>query len=168
MVLLADQYSPEGMIMRAQLANSATNYFTNIPNMSLYEITDDVGFAVVQFVEGALFSKGVGLAGKSFGAVTKVGSITSQSTNITRAIGAAPRGFSKFKSINQLNILAQTGKLTKTITRFDKGKIFGELDHVHFSNGSALNINGTWKHGSKILTNKEIKILTQNGWILPK
>ena len=72
------------------------------------------------------------------------------------------------KSINQLNKLIKTGKLLKTITRFDKGKIFGELDHVHFSNGAALNIDGTWKHGSKVLTNKEIKILTENGWTLPK
>jgi len=90
------------------------------------------------------------------------------STTITRAVGAAPKGFSKFKSINQLNKLAQTGKLPKSITRFDKGKILGELDHVHFNTGAALNINGTWKHGSKILTNKEIKILTQNGWTLPR
>ncbi|MGY6560679.1 MAG: RHS repeat domain-containing protein [Luteibaculaceae bacterium] len=96
-------------------------------------------------------------------------------TAVAPIAGDAP-GASKFgkvtkttiKSINQLNKLVKTGKLPKTITRFDKGKILGELDHVHFSNGAALNINGTWKHGSKILTKEEIKILTKNGWTLPR
>ena len=87
---------------------------------------------------------------------------------LNKSIGAAYKGFSKVKSLNQLNKLQQTGKLPKTITRFDKGKILGELDHVHFNNGSALNVDGTWKHGYKILTNKEIKILVQNGWRLPR
>jgi|694.fasta_scaffold00269_22 RHS repeat-associated protein len=72
------------------------------------------------------------------------------------------------KSLNQLNKVVKTGKAPKTISRFDKGKIFGELDHVHFDNGAALNIDGTWKHGSKVLTNSEIKFLQENGWILPK
>ena len=74
----------------------------------------------------------------------------------------------EFKSLNQLNKLIKTGKLPKAILRFDKAKIFGELDHVHFNNGSALNIDGTWKHGFKILTNDEIKILIENGWTIPK
>lgn len=51
--------------------------------------------------------------------------------------------------------------------RFDKGKIVGEINHIHFNNGSALNINGTWKHGYKMLTNKEINFLQQYGWKLP-
>jgi hypothetical protein len=63
------------------------------------------------------------------------------------------------KSLNQLNKLVKTGKAPKTIYRFDKGKIFGEVDHVHFDNGAALNIDGTWKHGSKVLTNSETKFL---------
>ncbi len=44
-----------------------------------------------------------------------------------------------------------------TIKRFDRRKIFGKFDHVHFTDGSALNRNGTWKQGFRLLTNKEIK-----------
>ena len=98
---LANQYSPEGMIMRAQLANSATNYFTNIPNMSLYEITDDVGFAVVQILEGALFSKGVGLAGKSLGTVAKVGNISKKVSSEIKLFNSLSDKFGEgYKSVS--------------------------------------------------------------------
>jgi hypothetical protein len=72
------------------------------------------------------------------------------------------------KSLNQVNQFIQKGQAPKTITRVDKGLIKGELDHIHFDDGSALNRNGTWKHGEKKLTNQEIKFLQQNGWTLPK
>ena len=72
------------------------------------------------------------------------------------------------KSMNQLNQLVKTGKAPKTITRFDIGKVKGEINHVHFDNGAALNVDGTWKHGFKNLTNKEIKLLKENGWIIPE
>jgi hypothetical protein len=71
-------------------------------------------------------------------------------------------------SINQLQRLVQTGKVPLGITRFDAGTgIPGQLPHVHV-NGAALNIDGTWRHGTTILTNQQIKFLLQNGWILPK
>lgn len=75
---------------------------------------------------------------------------------------------SNFKGINAIKKLIDTGKSPKTIIRVDKGKIFGELDHIHFKDGSALNVDGTWKHGSKTLTNAETKFLQSNGWQLPK
>lgn len=40
----------------------------------------------------------------------------------------------------------------------------GEQDHVHFKNGSALNKDGTWKHGHGKLTNEQKQYLKQNGW----
>ncbi len=102
--------------------------------------------------------------------VNKAGNVT----GLTPMGGVAPTpGFKGtdtkniLKGINQLNKLIKTGKIPKSIIRFDKGKIFGELDHVHFENGAALNVDGTWKHGSKVLTNKEIKFLQQNGWTIP-
>jgi hypothetical protein len=70
-------------------------------------------------------------------------------------------------SINQLNRLVRTGRAPAGITRFDRGRVFGEVSHVHFSNGAALNINGTWKHGSTVLTNQQIKFLTRHGWTIP-
>ena len=52
----------------------------------------------------------------------------------------------------------------KGITDFHTGKIPGEQDHVHFKNGSALNKDGTWKHGHGKLTNEQKQYLKQNGW----
>ena len=73
-----------------------------------------------------------------------------------------------FKGLNKLTQLIKKGKAPKTIIRFNKGGgVAHEMPHVHFQDGSALNINGTWKHGSKILTNKEINFLEKYGWILP-
>ncbi len=112
---------------------------------------------------GDYVSSGLGLVGGvAFKAAAKIFTGASLCPIIAR--GAKAVG----KSLNQLNKLIKIGKAPKTIVRFDKGKIFGELDHVHFENGSALNIDGTWKHGSKILTNSEIKFLQENGWTLPK
>ena len=38
------------------------------------------------------------------------------------------------------------------------------LYHVHFKDGSALNKDGTWKHGNGKLTNEQKQYLKQNGW----
>lgn len=40
----------------------------------------------------------------------------------------------------------------------------GEQPHVHFKDGSALNKDGTWKHGHGKLTNEQKQYLKQNGW----
>lgn len=53
----------------------------------------------------------------------------------------------------------------KNRLRFDKGDIkHNEQDHVHFKDGSALNKDGTWKHGNGKLTNEQKQYLKQNGW----
>lgn len=76
---------------------------------------------------------------------------------------------SKTKSIAQLQNDVKSGRAPKSMIRFDKGKIKGEQDHVHFKDGSALNKDGSWKHpganGSQHkLTNQEKKYLRTNGW----
>ncbi len=43
----------------------------------------------------------------------------------------------------------------------------GELPHVHFTDGSVFNVDGTWKHGGKLLTSKEKKWLKSYGWKMP-
>lgn len=43
-----------------------------------------------------------------------------------------------------------------------------EKDHVHFKDKSALNNDGTWKHGKRDLTNKEKEWLRNHNWELPK
>ncbi|MDR0829315.1 MAG: hypothetical protein LBN95_04275 [Prevotellaceae bacterium] len=72
-----------------------------------------------------------------------------------------------YKSTNQLQKDIDTGKAPNSLKRFDTGKIKGEQDHVHFKDGSALNKNGSWKHGGRKLTNNEIKYLKDNGWKIP-
>lgn len=77
--------------------------------------------------------------------------------------------YSSYKSINQLNKEIQKGKTPEGIIRFDKGTDRpGEQPHVHFKDGSALNQNGTWRHGKIDLTKEQIKYLENNGWKIPQ
>lgn len=69
--------------------------------------------------------------------------------------------------VNRVNSAIRKGQAPKTIERADTGKILGEKDHVHFTDDNALNIDGTWKHGGRILTNAEKTFLSAHGWRLP-
>jgi hypothetical protein len=60
-----------------------------------------------------------------------------------------------------------TGRAPKGIDRVDTPKIPGEQLHIHFKDGSALNIDGSWKHGGTELTKAQREWLTTNGWTLP-
>ena len=72
-------------------------------------------------------------------------------------------------SPNQANKMIQQGKAPSTILRVDVGKAANELTHVHFAGGAALNNNGTWKHGSRILSKAEEVFVTEVlGWPLPR
>lgn len=74
------------------------------------------------------------------GDIAKVGKIKKDIQIIEKAIDA--------KSINQLNDIIKRGKAPKNIIRFDNPKIHSEKPHVHFSDGTALNKDGTWKHNN--------------------
>jgi uncharacterized protein RhaS with RHS repeats len=54
------------------------------------------------------------------------------------------------------------------VDRVDKGIGPFEKDHVHFTDDSALNSDGTWKHGGWALSNKKAAWITSNGWSLPR
>jgi hypothetical protein len=54
------------------------------------------------------------------------------------------------------------------VQRVDVGKVIGEQTHVHFDDGSALNVDGSWKHGESDLSNAIKDWLQNNGWTLPK
>jgi hypothetical protein len=56
----------------------------------------------------------------------------------------------------------------KEVQRVDIGKVIGEQTHVRFDDGSALNIDGTWKHGESDLSNSVKDWLQSNGWTTPK
>lgn len=66
-----------------------------------------------------------------------------------------------------MNEIIQKGKAPRGIIRVDKGQIVGEQAHVHFENGAALNIDGTWTHGFAELTNSQKEWLNDYGWTLP-
>lgn len=72
-------------------------------------------------------------------------------------------------SVNQMNREIHQGRAPRGIVRVDRGNpdIY-ELDHVHFDNGSALNIDGTWKHGPEFtLTRAQERWLESWGWTIP-
>ncbi|UCD29733.1 MAG: hypothetical protein JSV03_04415 [Planctomycetota bacterium] len=71
-------------------------------------------------------------------------------------------------SAHQVNKLIRTGKAPKTIKIANSPRIAYEKKHIHFFDGTALNFDGTWKHGKKILTNAEKVFIKMIGWSLPK
>ncbi|MEU4117066.1 PA14 domain-containing protein [Kitasatospora sp. NPDC028055] len=72
---------------------------------------------------------------------------------------------------NQMNQEVNLGSAPSGVKRVDKGIIPGEQDHVHFTDGTALNRDGTWKHdgnGSpRPPTKSQQKWLEGHGWTLP-
>ena len=56
----------------------------------------------------------------------------------------------------------------RDVKRVDVGKVKGEQTHTHFKDDSALNKDGTWKHGESTLCRATQKWLIDNGWNLPK
>jgi hypothetical protein len=71
------------------------------------------------------------------------------------------------RSINQTQKAIERGKAPKTVIRADKGRVPGEQDNIHFNDGSAINRDGTWKHGGRSLTNPEKKFLQESGFKIP-
>ena len=70
-------------------------------------------------------------------------------------------------SPNQMQMQVERGQAPKGVLRVDNPKIPGQQPHIHFSDGTSLNIDGSVhdrKNGIPNLTN-EIKIwLEKNGW----
>lgn len=70
-------------------------------------------------------------------------------------------------SVNQIRQQIKRGQAPESVNRIDSGK-GNEKEHIHFDNDKhALNIDGTWKHGGKKLTNTEKEWLKNIGWRLP-
>ena len=69
---------------------------------------------------------------------------------------------------NQMNQEILAGKAPAGVTRVDVPRIPHEKPHVHLGDGSALNNDGTWKHGKTKLTNKQKKWLKKHGWRVPR
>jgi RHS repeat-associated protein len=76
------------------------------------------------------------------------------------------------RTLSQIEQDIHKGRAPRSIERLDKAKkareAHKEIPHIHFKDGAALKINGTWKHGARKLTNAEIKYLKQIGWNIPR
>ena len=82
--------------------------------------------------------------------------------------GAWVHNSCKITSPSQLRQQVLRGKAPRGVKRVDNGKVQGEQHHIHFDDGSALNIDGTWKHGGTSLTGAQKKWIKKNGWKLPE
>lgn len=82
--------------------------------------------------------------------------------------GAWVHNTCKITSPSQLRQQVLRGKAPRGVKRVDNGKVQGEQHHIHFDDGSALNIDGTWKHGGTSLTGAQKKWIKKNGWKLPE
>ena len=70
-------------------------------------------------------------------------------------------------SPNQMQKQVERGQAPSTVIRVDNPKIPGQLPHIHFSDGTAMNIDGSIHdamRGAHTLTNGERIWIFDNGW----
>lgn len=133
---------------------------------------------VVAAPEGALVaSSGLVVSGASV-AVKWLGvMMTTNATN--NAQGGYERGKEGGKGsgksdtrtkINQVKQKIIKGLAPKSVENAHKGHGNTGKPHIHFKDGAAVNIDGTWhdKRNARKLFNKEKKFLKENEWELPK
>ena len=73
----------------------------------------------------------------------------------------------KITSPNQMQKMVERGQAPRTVIRVDGAKVSGQLPHVHFNDGTALNIDGSVHdavNGIHQLTKQEYIWLFENGW----
>lgn len=72
-------------------------------------------------------------------------------------------------SANQIQQLIDRGETNNIFKRIDTPKVLGEQIHIHFHDKkeSALNIDGTWKHGGFTIPVEARQILAKWGFNLP-
>lgn len=73
----------------------------------------------------------------------------------------------KITSPNQMQKQVVNGQAPKTVIRVDNPKIPNQLPHIHFSDGTALNIDGSIHdamNGIHKLTKSERIWIFKNGW----
>ena len=108
-----------------------------------------------------------GLGGYAFGLATcKSGSGGGKSGGSGSGSGGGTEN--KATSPNQMQKQVERGQAPKTVIRVDQARVPFEKPNVHFADGSALNMDGTWKHGGRELTSAEANWLSGNGWGVPK
>ncbi|XVO23238.1 MAG: RHS repeat-associated core domain-containing protein [Betaproteobacteria bacterium] len=100
--------------------------------------------------------------------ITDVASLFPGGGKLAQMAKGAAKGAAK--PTNQLNAEIYRGQAPDGIKRVDDPRTYGEQKQVHFDDKkrSALNIDGTWKHGGMTLSNAQREWLVKHGWKLPK
>jgi len=106
-------------------------------------------------------------------AATMVLSVSGDSAGEIRSDGGnnkdnGPKKPAKSSTTGNMQKQVERNQAPKSIERVDNARTPYEKDQVHFKDGSAMNKDGSWKHGGRALTNAEKEWLTKNGWELPK
>ncbi|CAF1031082.1 unnamed protein product [Rotaria sp. Silwood1] len=72
-------------------------------------------------------------------------------------------------SVNKMQQEVNKGQAPRTVRRVDQASlnIGDSRAHVHFTDGSALKDDGTWKHGGRKLSREEKQWLQKHGWKIP-
>jgi RHS repeat-associated protein len=70
----------------------------------------------------------------------------------------------KPSSPNQMNQEVKRGQAPKDVERVDKPHVPGDQNHVHLTDGSAQNQDGTTHHGTPSLSNAVSDWLKKHGW----
>jgi len=151
-----------GMVLAAQ-GGSTMAFGLEVSEMGLGLAATGIGTPAggeVASIGGAIVATGALQAG--FGSVLMANSTTNQAKGYNR--GGTQGNSNQHKTINQLRQDVYKGKAPNGIKDFHSPKIKGEQEHVHFDNGTALNKDGTWKHGEGQLTNEQRSYLRENGW----
>ncbi|MBQ3613973.1 MAG: hypothetical protein II989_07755, partial [Bacteroidales bacterium] len=111
---------------------------------------------------------GAGAATAVTGTMLVMNSSKNKNDGYERGKNTSTDNSTKKKSGNQLQRDISKGRAPKSFKGIHKGKYKGEQTHVHFDDGSALNYDGTWKHGGRELTKAEQEFLNNYDWNLNK
>ena len=82
-----------------------------------------------------------------------------------RSLGLSTR---RVTSLNQMRMQVTRGQAPSTVKAVNRGLVKGEQDHIHFKDGSALNRDGSWKHGGRELTRAEREWAELGGFKAPQ
>ena len=122
-------------------------------------------------IGGGAIGFGVGLTAGTAAGSQAGGAIGGAISNIACNVGSggsADGGSSRRSAAGNMQKQVERGQAPRSVDRVDRARFPYEKDQVYFKDGSALNYDGTWKHGGRTITSVEAGWLTQNGWVVPK
>jgi RHS repeat-associated protein len=151
--------SARGMVLRGQMGMAVTDFVTNIPNMSAYEVGYAVGYGTEKVVESVLLSKGAGLVGN----VVRGTSVGTQGGLNLFKFGSSQATKSSWKAGDRFLRLPNRGtpklnwKQNSGYLRQEMGRGKPIFDSFRLSNGNLIPTGG--------FLNAERALLNSRGWI---